>query len=187
MNQAGFGWLYFALMTVSCWGLYGIFLHSGQLGMADPVNGRYKAFLFVGIAYFLVAVLAPLGMLLVSGADWNYPIKGMGLSLVAGTVGAIGAFGVLLAFGAKGTPAVVMSIIFAGAPIVNAVVSMIQHPPAGGLGGIRWQFLAGIALAALGGCLVTLYKPNPAPPRASLAESAVAQTPTVGSATGVGR
>ena len=53
-------WLAFALMTVVSWGLYGAFLHTGQLGMADPVNGRYKAFLFVGLAYFLTAVLAPL-------------------------------------------------------------------------------------------------------------------------------
>lgn len=171
MNQAGYGWLMFALLTVSCWGLYGIFLHSGQLGMGDPVHGRYKAFLFVGIAYFLVAVLAPLAILATSGADWNYPMRGMTLSLIAGTVGAVGAFGVLLAFGAKGTPAVVMSIIFAGAPIVNAIVSMALHPPAGGVGGIRWQFFAGIACAALGGCLVTLYKPNPAPPKPPVSQA----------------
>ena len=171
MNQAGYGWLMFALLTVSCWGLYGIFLHSGQLGMADPVNGRYKAFLFVGIAYFLVAVLAPLAILAASGADWHYPARGMTMSLIAGTVGAVGAFGVLLAFGAKGTPAVVMSIIFAGAPIVNAIVAMALHPPAGGVGGIRWQFFAGIACAALGGCLVTLYKPNPAPPKPPISQA----------------
>ena len=174
MNQAGYGWLIFALMTVSCWGLYGVFLHSGQLGMADPVNGRYKAYLFVGIAYFLVAVLAPLAILIVSGADWHYPARGLTMSLIAGTVGAVGAFGVLLAFGAKGTPAVVMSIIFAGAPIVNALVSMALHPPAGGVGGIRWQFFAGIACAALGGCLVSLYKPNPAPPKPPAAQTTVA-------------
>ena len=41
---------------------------------------------------------------------------------------------VLLAFGARGTPPVVMSIVFAGAPIVNAAYSIWQHPPAGGLG-----------------------------------------------------
>ncbi len=176
MNQAGLGWLAYALMTVGCWGLYGIFLHGGQVGMADPVNGRYKAFLFVGIAYFLFAVLAPLGVLLASGSDWSMPMKGMSWSLIAGIVGAAGAFGVLLAFGAKGTPAVVMSIVFAGAPIVNAVVSMALHPPAGGLGGIRWQFAAGIALAAIGGCLVTLYKPNPAPPAASVSQQGPAVT-----------
>ncbi len=162
-NQAGVGWIIFALMTVASWGVYGILLHGGQMGMADPVNGRYKAFLFVGIAYFLTAVLAPLGMLLMSGSDWNIPVKGASLSLLAGLVGALGAFCVLLAFGAKGTPAVVMSIVFAGAPVVNAAVSMIQHPPAGGVGAVRWQFFAGILLAAVGGCLVTLYKPPPSP------------------------
>jgi len=165
-------WLIFALMTVFSWGLYGILLHGGQLGMADPVNGRYKAFLFVGIAYFLTAVLAPLGMLVISGSDWNFPTKGASLSLLAGIVGAIGAFCVLLAFGAKGTPAVVMSIIFAGAPVVNAVVAIAQHPPAGGVGAIRWQFFAGILLAAIGGGLVTLYKPPPG----KVAKAPAAQT-----------
>lgn len=165
MNNPSMAWLVYALMTVSAWGLYGILLHSGQIGMADPVNGRYKAYLFVGIAYFLTAVLAPLIILIVNGASWTFPGKGAALSLLAGTVGAIGAFCVLLAFGARGTPAVVMSIVFAGAPVVNAVVAMMLHPPAGGLSTLRWQFVAGILLAALGGCLVTLYKPEPAKPK----------------------
>jgi hypothetical protein len=67
----------------------------------------------------------------------------------------------LLAFGAKGTPAVVMSIVFAGAPVVNAIYSLYLHPPAGGLKSIPAPFFVGIILAAVGGCLVTLYKPNP--------------------------
>jgi len=154
-------WLIFALMTVVTWGVYGAFLHTGQLGMKDALNGRYKAFLFVGLAYFLTAVLAPLTILVMRGADWNYPKGGMLWSLVAGIAGALGAFCVLLAFGAKGTPSVVMSIVFAGAPVVNALYSIWQHPPAGGAGSIKPQFFLGIALAALGGCLVTYYKPNP--------------------------
>jgi drug/metabolite transporter (DMT)-like permease len=152
-------WLWFALMTVVSWGIYGILLHSGQMAMGDPVNGRYKAFLFVGIAYLITAVLAPAIVLKANGASWSFPAKGLWWSLLAGTAGAVGAFCVLLAFGAKGTPAVVMSIVFAGAPIVNAIVSMILHPPAGGWTQIRWQFFAGILLAAAGGFLVTLYKP----------------------------
>src|SRR2546428_8060627 len=100
-------------------------------------------------------------MLVSRGADWKYPAAGMGWSLLAGIVGAIGAFCVLLAFGAKGTPAVVMSIVFAGAPIVNALYSIWQHPPEGGGSSIQWPFVLGIVLAALGGCLGTLYKPNP--------------------------
>ncbi|MST95253.1 MAG: hypothetical protein EXS33_08315 [Pedosphaera sp.] len=158
-------WLMFALMTVVSWGLYGIYLHQGQLAMADKVNGRYKAFLFVGLAYFLTAVLAPLVLLLMRKAEWSFPAKGMGLSLFAGILGAIGAFCVLLAFGAKGTPTVVMSIIFAGAPVVNALFALWLHPPAGGLASLRPQFFLGILLAAAGGCLVSLYKdPKPAPP-----------------------
>ena len=151
-------------MTVVSWGLYGAFLHTGQMGMADPVNGRYKAFLFVGLAYFLTAVLAPLIVLKLNGATWAFPAKGALWSLIAGIVGATGAFCVLLAFGAKGTPPVVMSIVFGGAPLVNALYSLSLHPPQGGWAGIRWQFYVGMLLVALGGCLVTLYKPAPAGP-----------------------
>lgn len=159
-EHTGLTWLVFALMTVSMWGLYGVFLHSGQVNMADPVSGRYKAFLFVGLAYFLTAVLAPLVALIMSGSSWSFPVSGMLWSTLAGIVGAVGAFCVLLAFGARGTPSVVMSIIFAGAPIVNAVVAMAMHPPAGGYSAIRWPFILGILLAALGGCLVTLFRPQ---------------------------
>lgn len=160
-------WLAFALLTVVSWGVYGVLLHTGQVAMGDPVNGRYKAFLFVGIAYFLTAVIAPLGMLIAKGAAWSgYTSKGAWWSLIAGTAGAVGAFGVLLAFGAKGTPAVVMSIVFAGAPVVNALYSLYLHPPAGGWGTISPKFWAGILLAAVGGCLVTYYKPNPPAPKA---------------------
>ena len=169
-SDSGQLWLLFALMTVASWGLYGFFLHTGQMGMGDPENGRYKAFLWVGIAYVVIAVLAPAGLLAASGSSWSMPMKGIMWSLLAGTVGAIGAFCVLLAFGAKGQPAVVMSIIFAGAPIVNAVVALSVHPPAGGWGGIRWQFFAGIALAAVGGMMVTLYKPGPGPAKAPAPE-----------------
>jgi len=174
-------WLLFSLMTVALWGVYGIFLHTGQMAMGDPVNGRYKAFLFVGIAYLVSAVLAPALVLAVNGAAWTFTAKGMGWSLLAGIVGALGAFCVLLAFGAKGAPSVVMAIIFAGAPIVNAVVALALHPPAGGIGALRWQFVAGILLAALGGCLVTFYKPGPAPAK-SVASSEHSPLPDAGAA-----
>lgn len=188
-NQAGLSWLAFALMTVACWGVYGVLLHKGQTLMQppdgpriDPGLLRYKAFLFVGLAYFLTAVLLPFGLLLSQGAAFSgYTAGGMKWSLIAGIAGAAGAFGVLLAFGAKGTPAVVMSIVFAGAPVVNALYSMSLHPPAGGWGGIKPQFYAGIALAAVGGCLVSYYKPNsPVPkPVPAVAPATVTAPPTV--------
>lgn len=160
-TSASQAWIFFSLLTVCCWGLYGILLHTGQAGMNDPVNGRYKAFLWVGIAYFVTAVLAPLAVPLVKGAEWSFTARGIGWSLGAGVAGAIGAFAVLLAFGAKGTPAVVMSIVFAGAPVLNALYSLFLHPPPGGWQKVPWPFVLGILLAAVGGCLVTLYKPAP--------------------------
>jgi hypothetical protein len=169
-------WLIFALMTVVSWGLYGILLHAGQTAMADKTNGLYKAFLFVGLAYFLTAVLAPLGMLVARKADWSFPGSGMSLSLLAGIAGAIGAFCVLLAFASGGKPGVVMSIVFAGAPVVNAVVALLLHPPAGGFGSVKPAFYLGILLAALGGCLVTFYKPAPSKP-AHAPAPAVKQVP----------
>ena len=165
-------WLLYALLTVATWGVYGILLHTGQTEMADKVNGRYMAFLYVGIAYVLVAVIAPIIVLKANGGRidfWAYPPEGLKWSLIAGTAGAIGAFGVLLAFGAAPNPKtayipVVMSIIFAGAPIVNALVSMVKHPPEGGVAAVKWPFWLGIALAAVGGALVTKFKPDaPAP------------------------
>ncbi len=168
-HSQGPAWLFFSLLTVGCWGLYGAFLHSGQVGMNDPVNGRYKAFLCVGLAYFLTAVLAPLALLLFRGASWSFTPGGVGWSVLAGIVGAAGAFGVLLAFGAKGTPAVVMSIVFAGAPVLNALYSLILHPPAGGWQKLPLPFVLGIFLAAVGGCLVSLYKPAPGAPPAKAA------------------
>lgn len=160
-DQHGMAWLAFALISVTAWGLYGVLLHTGQVSMADSLHGRYKAFLWVGVAYFFAAVLAPVVALWISNASWRMPPAGITWSLLAGLAGAVGAFCVLLAFGAKGSPVVVMSIIFAGAPIVNAVVVMAVHRPAGGWLDIRWPFVVGIVLAALGGCLVTLYRPLP--------------------------
>jgi hypothetical protein len=170
-------WLYFALLTVVSWGLYAVCLHTGSVAMEDPANGRWKAFLFVGIAYFLTAVLAPIGMMLARGASWGMPGKGMAWSLIAGILGAVGAFGVLLALGAKGTPAAVMSIVFAGAPVVNAVVAIAIHPPAGGFAAIRWPFFLGILLAAVGGCLVMLYRPMPPPAKKPAAALVVPAAP----------
>ena len=159
-SGAGRTWLIFALLTVAAGGVYGVLLHIGQASMADPVNGRYKAFLIVGVAYFLSAVVGPRVVLAVNGASWSFPVRGMAWSLAAGIVGAAGAFCVLLAFGAKGSPAAVMSIVFAGAPIVNAFTAMAIHPPAGGFSALRWQFVLGILLAATGGYLVASYKPG---------------------------
>ena len=172
-EQSSIAWITYALMTVAAWGVYGIFLQIGGDGMAaggsmrDPAIAtiaRLKAFLFVGIAYFLTAVVLPFAMLWFNkNTQWSFPVSGWSWSLIAGVVGSIGAFCVLLAFGNGGTPPVVMTIVFAGAPLVNAVVGLIKSPPKDGWGSIPWPFYLGFALAIAGAALVTLYKPAPAP------------------------
>lgn len=169
-------WLIYALMTVAFWGVYGVLLHEGQSKMADrdPEIARYKSFLWVGVAYFLVAIIGPLVLLKAKGAAWAMSGKGIGFSLVAGVAGAIGAFGVLLALSARGgAPPQVMSVVFAGAPIVNALVALWWHPPAGGWRSVSGWFWAGIILAIIGGVLVTKNKPAPAKPAAPRAAAAL--------------
>ena len=89
--------LYYALLTVVCWGTYGVCMHIGSTNMGDKENGRIMAFLWVGLAYFLTAVVAPLIILKLKGGNvafWTFPTKGWQWSLIAGTLGAIGALGV---------------------------------------------------------------------------------------------
>jgi len=171
----------YTMLTVLSWGIYGILLHKGQTLMrspgdlsADPAILRYKAFLFVGVAYFLTAVLAPLFLLMSKGQAFSgYTSGGAWWSLIAGIAGAVGAFGVLLAFGAKGTPPVVMSLVFAGAPLINALLGSLLHPPKSGWAQVNPLFYAGILLAVAGGYMVARYNPaNLAPPKKPATEAA---------------
>ena len=162
-NSHGMIWLMYALCTVGCFGVYGVFLHIGQQGMNDSEHSLFKSFFFVGIAYLLSAVIGSAILLKVTGGNFEFTGKGITFSLIAGLAGAGGAFFILMAFRAKAAPPEVMSIVFCGAPIVNAVASMILHPPKGGLGELRWQFVVGIILAAVAGFMVAFYKPKPGP------------------------
>ena len=157
-------WMIYALMTVACWGVYGILLHTGQIGMRDPINGRYKAFLWVGIAYVLVAVLAPLAMLIVvNGASWDdadqRPVSGR-WSPVSPARSARS--GCCSRSAPRATPPSSCRSSSPARPIVNAIVSS-RGPPAGRrlVGLNSGSSYAGIVLAACGGMLVTLYKPAP--------------------------
>ncbi len=179
-SQPGLTWLTFALLTVLCWGTYGVFLSMGSENMHDPASGRIKAFLFVGVAYFIVAIVAPILILALSGANWTFPLKGMTWSIIAGVVGAIGALGVLLALNAAPKPPgayvpVIMTIIFSGAPVLNAIVALCVTPPPNGWSKIPLPFWLGMVLAISGGALVTKFKPGPGPAKKPPTVATVAQ------------
>lgn len=169
-------WPVFALMTVLFWGVYGVLLHIGRSNMplgAEAPNASLKAFLLVGVAYFVVAIVGPVIVLLRNGTNWSFNAKGVAWSFLAGTAGAIGAFTLILALGAAAASkvaspaAAVMPIVFAGAPIVNAAVGMMMHPPEGGLKSIPLPFVLGILMAASGAFLVAKFSPAAQPPKPS--------------------
>ncbi|HYF51185.1 MAG TPA: hypothetical protein VEJ63_17350 [Planctomycetota bacterium] len=154
-------WLVFAVATCATWGLYGAFLAKGAAGFD---HNRMKAFFFVGVAYVLVAIIAPAVVMLVNGDSFDFLThpKGLKLSLFAGILGAVGAFTALMGLSSNPLPgpqaaSQVMSVIFAGAPVVAAIYAVSQR--ADGFSGLPWQFFLGLVLAAAGGALVTLYKP----------------------------
>ena len=116
-----------------------------------------RALLCVGMAYFFIGVLIPGGVLTFQGEAGQFNAKGVTWAGFAGILGAIGALGIIYAFHSGGTPLYVMPLVFAGAPIVNVIVSTIQHPPKDALS--PWLFV-GLVLAALGAFLILRFKPT---------------------------
>jgi len=170
-QRKGMAWQTFAVMTMLFWGVYGVLLHTGRAGMmesaagkADMGNASMKAFLLVGLAYFVVAVVGPIIVLMQNKSNWSFTGKGLSWSFIAGTAGACGAFTLILALGAAAkmgsSPAAVMSIVFGGAPVVNALVALSLHPPEGGFKAIPLPFFLGIAMAAGGGYMVAKFSPT---------------------------
>lgn len=175
--------LYYALGTVVCWGLYSVLLHKGSMLMATgpvDVGSRMKAFLMVGIAYFVVGIVGPMLVMKAKGVALTFPSGGILWSLLAGLAGAVGAYFLLMGLSSGTTKQESMSlvllvpaIVFAGAPIVNAIVSITKD---GVWGRTPWQFYAGILLASGGVAMVMKYRPlaGPAsPPRTVAAPAAV--------------
>jgi hypothetical protein len=151
-------WTLFALGTVLCWGLYGPTLHDGQNAFASEKGLR--AIFCVGIAYFLVAVLVPGVVLAAKGQVAGFNWDGTKHSTFAGILGALGALCITWALVNDGKPFIVMPLVFAGAPIVNTIASIIKHPPAGGVKSLDWRLYVGFVLAAVGAYLVLAFKPK---------------------------
>ncbi len=157
-----------AVTTALFWGVYGPLLIKGHLAMTvvdvdgkEVSYGRLRPFICVGIAYLIVAIVAPAAFIqfgimepgegLFSG--WN--MWGIFWSLVAGGAGALGAFFLLVALNYAPTkpyppPLLVMPLVFGCAPVVNAVFTMWTRN--------KWNlnplFLAGMILVAVGAVTV---------------------------------
>jgi len=146
-------WVFFVLGAVLSWGAYGVLLHLGQVQLGNPL----KALLCVGVAYFLIGVLVPVAGLGAQGELSGFSSGGLAAATIAGALGAIGAACIIWAFRAGGLPVYVMPLVFAGAPIVNVLVSMAIHPPKQALNPLLF---VGFVLASVGAGLVLYYRPT---------------------------
>ena len=185
-----YGWLMFVAGAVLTWGAYVVTIDHGRNAMAGTAHGgkpgvpvpvaAMRAFLFIGLAYFVMGVIVPwiyLALNKVDRTQWTddpgFFARGVTLSTVAGVLGAAGALCIVFAvggarkhLGANGA-IVVAPLVFCFAPIVNVLISLIVEPPARAPSP---AFFVGIVLAAAGAGMVLYFKPAPAahaPPAAA--------------------
>ena len=145
-------WMLFVLGAVVFWGTYGPALHQGQVLLGNPL----RALLCVGFAYFLIGILVPVVALSYEGGLSGFNWSGSLAATLGGALGAVGAVCIIWAFKSGGSPAYVMPLVFAGAPLVNVLVSLLMHPPKAAPSPLLYL---GFVLAASGAGMVLYYKP----------------------------
>jgi len=146
-------WVIFVAGAVLSWGAYGALLHQGQTQLGNPL----KALLCVGVAYFLIGVLVPVGGLAAQGTLSGFDRQGLIMATIAGALGAAGAACIIYAFRFGGIPLYVMPLVFGGAPIVNVGISMVLHPPKESINPLMF---VGVLLAAGGAGMVLYFRPK---------------------------
>jgi hypothetical protein len=163
----------FALCTALFWGTYGPLLSRGHHLMGT--EGRLRPFICVGVAYLIVAIIGPILVMYATGIDkgegvlsgWTF--WGIIWSTIAGAVGALGAFTLIMALGAGGprSPGYVMPIVFGFAPVISTFTTMYMNNL---LGKISPFFAAGLILIVAGAVTVLFTAPKPAPKHPSASE-----------------
>ena len=176
-----FGWvLLFVAGAAVSWGVYVPTVHEA----AQALKSNLRAFLLVGVAYFLVAVLVPALFIFVLQNDPtakgtpNFDTGPSIWGLAAGTAGAVGALCVIFAVtnAGKGGAIYVAPLVFAGAPIVNTIATITYFHPVKTLP--DWRFFLGLLLAAGGAAMVMIYKPVDKPHAAPSAATTPAEAPS---------
>jgi hypothetical protein len=88
--------------------------------------------------------------------------------MAAGSLGAVGALGTILAFACGGKPFTVMPVVFGCAPVINTLTTLgLSHTPTSAVSPF---FLAGILIVGVGAATVLIFGPRghaPAKPAAA--------------------
>lgn len=165
------------------WGTYVPLVFYGGTELTTrpgTIGGRLASILCVGVAYFVLAVVIPVVLMSIRSdakPDWK-PI-GLVFSALAGVAGAVGAICVIFASkaavdAAKAGGAMspqeiakyriyIAPLIFALAPMINTLVSLVWHPKPGNPWHFAfempgWKLPLGILLVAAGTFLVLFSK-----------------------------
>src|SRR5688500_15020167 len=175
-GEMKYTWLFFVAGAVLSWGAYVVTIDHGRTKLAEGLPRTHtavaamRAFLFIGLAYCVLGVIVPWIYLALNkppaGQDPGFNMRGSVLSTIAGVLGAAGALCIVFAVGharrsgATQAALYVAPLVFAFAPIVNVILSLIvdrvgkvPHP----------LFFVGLLMAVGGASLVMIYKPAEAP------------------------
>jgi hypothetical protein len=179
-------WMVFVGLAGLSWGVYVPLVAQG----GKELKNSYVSFLCVGVAYFLIAVLAPIAIMYAKGKMPALNAPGISLASLAGAAGAIGALCVILAVGEfKGNKLFVAPVIFSLAPVINTIVSLLWHPEKGLMSfgapevAPGWKLYLGILFAGLSAFLVLYSKEEMEQKHAAkphTAATAVAVAPAIG-------
>lgn len=145
--------LVFVALTALSWGVYGPVLHKGQMLME---GSRLRPLICVGISYFIIAVLAPVGLMQVIEEHGHFTFDGCVWSLAGGAAGALGALGIIMAFTFGGKPIYVMPLVFGCAPVINTFVSLYGKE----VGNVSPVFYSGLIMVAAGAVAVLVFAPK---------------------------
>jgi drug/metabolite transporter (DMT)-like permease len=180
-------WWGYVIGAGLAWGTYvPIVFFGGQMLTGDlktaPLGGRLASILCVGIAYFILAVLIPVALMMTrSDAKPDWKPVGLVFSGLAGVAGAVGAICVIFASKAATDAAraegitniaelakyrmYIAPLIFCLAPIINTLLSTVWHPNSKTGEWMNFhlempniKMWIGIALAAAGTFLVLMSK-----------------------------
>jgi uncharacterized membrane protein len=159
-------WLIYSILAGLCWGTYVPLVQQGIGGLKSP----YGSFLCVGVAYFLIAVLVPIGLLATTEKTPNWNAYGITFATLAGVAGALGALCVIFAnrnvAHSPQDKLYIGPIIFGLAPLLNTLISLVWHPKAGTLDawhfGLEhapnWKLYVGIVFTGIGAAFVLYSK-----------------------------
>jgi hypothetical protein len=204
--MSGIPWWGYVLLAGLAWGTYVPLIFYGGTELTTrpgTIGGRLASILCVGVAYFVLAVVIPVALMLTrDDAKPEWRLTGLVFSALAGAAGAVGAICVIFASKAAVDQArlaglepaayriYIAPLIFALAPLINTLLSLVWHPQPGNPWHFAWEtpgwkLPAGIVLAAVGTFLVLLSKEDlearkgkPAPAAATARTSSAAASPS---------